>query len=146
LQDIQLFNAVIEALEEKLKGLQIDKIVAIESRGFIFGMPLAVKMGLPLVPIRKKGKLPAEKIEVSYQLEYGEAVIEMHRDAITAGERVVIIDDLLATGGTLQAAVALVEKLQGVVAATAFVVELEALGGRTMIENKRIEVMSVVSL
>ena len=133
MQDVQLFTAVIDALTKQLQGMQVDKIAAVESRGFIFGAPLAMKMGLPLVLIRKKGKLPAEKVEVSYQLEYGEAVIEMHKDAISSGEKVVIIDDLLATGGTTNAAIALVEKLEGNVVATAFVIELEALGGREKI-------------
>jgi adenine phosphoribosyltransferase len=99
-------------------------------------MPLAVKMQLPLVFIRKEGKLPAEKVEVAYQLEYGEAVIEMHKDSIVPGERVLIIDDLLATGGTTNAAVELVEKLQGKVVAAAFVVELEALGGREKMKKE----------
>jgi adenine phosphoribosyltransferase len=144
LQNIELFNETIGALAEKFKNHSIDKIAGIESRGFIFGMPLAVKMNLPFVPIRKKGKLPAKTVEATYNLEYGTAAIEIHADALNKGEKVLIIDDLLATGGTTNAAIELVEKLDANAVAAAFVLELSFLNGRKNIKSKNTEIVSLL--
>ncbi|MDR0485816.1 MAG: adenine phosphoribosyltransferase [Elusimicrobiota bacterium] len=144
LKDISLFNDVINCFADKFKSAQIDKIAAIESRGFILGAPLAVKLNKPFIPIRKKGKLPADKIEAAYSLEYGAAVIEMHKDALSAGEKVMLIDDLLATGGTVNAAVELIEKLNAVPVAAAFLIELIDLSGRASVKNKKLEIFSIL--
>lgn len=124
------FREVLESLAARYRDAEIEAIVAVESRGFIFGAPLAYILGVPFVTARKFGKLPYATINVAYQLEYGEAIIEMHTDALTPGQRVVIVDDLLATGGTTAATVELVEKLGGEVAGVAFVIELTFLNGR----------------
>lgn len=145
LQDISLFNEIIDFLSDKFKDYHIDKIAGIESRGFLFALPLAVKMNVPFIPIRKKGKLPAETVEASYQLEYGSATIEMHKDAVVEGENVLIIDDLLATGGTINAAVELVKKLKGNIPACAFIVELSFLEGRNAIDDKSVEIFSILN-
>ena len=129
LQEPKAFSYVVEKFKEEYKWKNIDKIAGIESRGFIFGAVLAKELGLPFVLIRKKGKLPAETVSQEYALEYGTDKIEMHKDAINAGERVLIVDDLLATGGTLLAACKLVEKLQGKVAGATVVIDLPELGG-----------------
>lgn len=118
---------------------QIDLVVGIEARGFIFGVPMALEFGAGFIPVRKPGKLPAEKVEAKYELEYGEGTIEIHRDAVEAGQRVLLVDDLLATGGTMAAALDLVEELQGVVVGISFLVELEALQGRRKLNGCRIE-------
>ncbi|MDR0823178.1 MAG: adenine phosphoribosyltransferase [Endomicrobium sp.] len=144
LKDIDLFNEIISALADKFKDYQIDKIAAIESRGFLFGMPLSVKLNLPFVPIRKKGKLPAETVQAAYSLEYGAAVIEMHIDALNKGDRVLIVDDLLATGGTVNSAVELIEKLDAKPVAAAFIIELLELSGRKSIKNKEVEISSIL--
>jgi adenine phosphoribosyltransferase len=144
LQDIALFNDVIDCFAQKFKDHKIDRIVGIESRGFLFGMPLAVKMNIPFAPIRKKGKLPYNKIDAAYDLEYGSAVVEIHSDAIKEGDRVLVIDDLLATGGTINAAVELIEKLKGKAVAAAFVLNLAFLNNRGSIRNKDIEVFTIV--
>jgi adenine phosphoribosyltransferase len=107
-------------------------------------MPLAVKLNIPFAPIRKKGKLPAEKVEAAYNLEYGSAIVEIHKDAIKSGDKVLIIDDLLATGGTINAAVDLIEKLNGNAVAAAFVISLEFLHGSTSIHKKDLEVFSII--
>jgi adenine phosphoribosyltransferase len=122
---------VIDALAQRLIGQNIDSVVAMESRGFIFGGALAVRLNAGFIPVRKPGKLPYRTDRVAYQLEYGEAELEIHRDAITPGARVVILDDLLATGGTAEATARLVEEQGGTVAVHAFVVELAFLGGRS---------------
>src|SRR6266498_1685008 len=114
------FVQVIDQLCDRLEGLQVDKVVAIESRGFIFGAPIAYKLGVGFVPARKLGKLPADTISAEYDLEYGTNTVEMHRDAIGKGENVVIVDDLLATGGTTRASVDLVEQLGGEIVELAF--------------------------
>lgn len=124
------FKEVLDTLAARYQGETVEAIVAVESRGFIFGAPLAYLLGVPFVTARKFGKLPYSTVNVAYQLEYGEAVIEMHTDALRPGQRVLIVDDLLATGGTTAATVALVEKLGGVVAGVAFVIELTFLNGR----------------
>ncbi len=124
------FKEVLDALAARYREARVEAVVAVESRGFIFGAPLAYLLGVPFVTARKFGKLPYETINVAYQLEYGEAIIEMHTDALTPGQRVLIVDDLLATGGTTAATVELVEKLGGEVIGVAFVIELTFLNGR----------------
>src|SRR5580765_4062760 len=123
-------RSVIDLLTDTLSGQKFDKVVGIEARGFIFAPALAYKLNAGFVPVRKPKKLPSQVESYSYDLEYGQDTVEIHRDSISPGERVVIADDLLATGGTAEAVVKLVEKLGGVVAALAFVVELEFLKGR----------------
>lgn len=130
LQDASLFSSVIDAFAEEMAKHEIDLIIGIESRGFIFSPALAYKMKKGFVPVRKKGKLPCETKQVSYSLEYGEAILEIHKDALEPGARVVIIDDLLATGGTAHAAAQLVEALGGKVELLVFLVELAFLKGR----------------
>jgi len=124
------FRAVIDGLKAHYGGAHIDLVLGIEARGFIFAPALAYALGEGFVPVRKHGKLPAEVCSVSYDLEYGTDTLEVHRDAIGAGDRVLIVDDLLATGGTAAAATRLVEQLGGTVAGLAFVIELTFLGGR----------------
>lgn len=129
LADPEAFDACLDLFAERLEPLNIDAIMGIESRGFIFGGALAYKMKKRFVPARKPGKLPYEKIRVEYELEYGTDALEIHKDAIAKGERVLVLDDLLATGGTASGACDLVRKLGGEVAAVAFVVELAFLNG-----------------
>lgn len=129
LQAPEAFRHAVDLLALKYAGEQIDQIVAIESRGFIFGAPLAYNLGSGFVPIRKLGKLPAETITVEYSLEYGTNTLEMHADAIRPGQRVLLVDDLLATGGSARAAIDLVERSGGTVVGVAFLVELEFLKG-----------------
>ena len=136
---------MIEFLYEKFKDEKVDYVAGIESRGFIFGAPLACKLGAGFVPIRKPNKLPAETIKESYSLEYGTDTIEMHRDAVKEGDRVVIIDDLLATGGTAVAACNLVKKVGAEVVAAAFIIELDPLKGREKIESKGVKVVSMLN-
>lgn len=130
LQHPAAFKASVDRLARALKGIKIDTIAVVESRGFTFGSALAYKLGTGVVLVRKPNKLPAQKIRQEYALEYGSDALEMHRDAIRPGQRVVIVDDLLATGGTALAVAKMVERLKGRVAALAFVVELDFLGGR----------------
>ncbi|RME98524.1 MAG: adenine phosphoribosyltransferase, partial [Chloroflexi bacterium] len=125
----------IDQLAEKYQDFDIDVIVGMESRGFIFGMPLAYKLGVGFVPIRKPGKLPAETISESYALEYGTNTLEIHKDAIEAGQRVLVVDDLLATGGTARATCNLVERLGGEVAGVSFIIELTFLNGRNQLQG-----------
>ena len=135
LSDGDLFSKVIDSFAKRYSAKDIDVIIGIESRGFIFGAPLAYKMGTSYVPVRKKGKLPYKTVETSYDLEYGSATIEMHVDAIRPGQKVVIVDDLLATGGTAAATCALVEKQGGHIVECAFVVELAFLNGRDKLKS-----------
>jgi len=130
LGDSEAFKSVIDSLTAYFSPKKITSVVGIEARGFMIGAPVAYKLGVGFVPARKKGKLPFKKYSIEYSLEYGSEFIEMHRDAISKGERVAIIDDLLATGGTAEATVRLVEKLGGKVAGIAFMVELDFLKGR----------------
>ena len=130
LSDAELFRVAIETFVAAVRPLDVTKVVGIDARGFLFGAPIAYALGLGFVPVRKKGKLPYRCESAAYQLEYGEAVVEMHVDALHAGERVVLIDDLLATGGTAAAAIKLIEKMGGVVAEVQFLIELEFLHGR----------------
>ena len=131
LSDANLLNQVIEHFVALYRDADVDVIVGVESRGFLFGVPIALRLGIPFVPARKIGKLPADTISYSYELEYGTATLEMHADAIQAGQKVVIVDDLLATGWTAKATAALVEQLGGTVEAFAFVIELAFLKGAT---------------
>lgn len=133
--DADGFKLAVDELIKCLDGVEFDLLVGIESRGFLFGAPIAYALGKPFVPIRKKGKLPYKTVEESYSLEYGTATIEVHEDAIKAGSRVVIIDDLIATGGSAKAAASLVEKLGATVARIAFLIELPDLGGRKTLEG-----------
>ncbi len=137
------FKATIDALVERYRGQPIDKVVGTEARGFIFGAPLAYALGVGFVPARKQGKLPGKATGHEYALEYGHDRIEMHDDAITPGERVLVIDDLLATGGTAQATVTLVRELGGVVSDCAFVVDLPDLGGRAKLEHMGLKVFTL---
>ena len=135
LKDPTAFRAAINNLVDHYRDASIDVIASIESRGHIFAAPLAYELGAGFVPIRKMGKLPAEKINVSYLLEYGAETLEMHTDAIAPGQRVLIVDDLIATGGSASAATQLVERLGGEVVGLAFLIELVDLGGRTHLPN-----------
>ncbi|MGM0410828.1 MAG: adenine phosphoribosyltransferase [Bacillota bacterium] len=135
LKDKEAFNAAIEAIKDNYKDLDIDYIVGIEARGFIVGTPLALAMNKGFIPIRKPGKLPAEKITASYDLEYGSNELELHRDAIDKGDKILIIDDLLATGGTVKAACDLVEKLGGDIVSVGFLLELKDLDGRDKLKG-----------
>lgn len=130
------FRIAIDELVTRYAGQKIDKIAAIESRGFIVGAPLAYRLGIGFVPIRKQGKLPAQTIGHDYELEYGADRIEMHVDAISKGERVLMVDDLIATGGTAEAACALIAKLGGEVVECAFLVDLPEVGGRRRLEQQ----------
>ncbi len=132
--DARGFRMAIDQLLHPYAGVQFDKVVGLEARGFILGGAVAHQLSAGFVPVRKKGKLPGTVISEDYQLEYGEAVVEIHDDAIRAGERVLIVDDLLATGGTAEAGIKLVERLGGEIIGCAFVVDLPELGGRKRIE------------
>lgn len=130
LQDKNGLKLAIDSIQDMLKEIDFDIVVGPESRGFIFGVPIAYNLNKGFVPVRKKGKLPCETVEKEYELEYGTAVIEIHKDAIQPGQKVVIIDDLIATGGTIEAIVELIEQLGGEVVKIAFLMELEGLEGR----------------
>ncbi|MDO4788427.1 MAG: adenine phosphoribosyltransferase [Johnsonella sp.] len=135
LQDPEGLTLAVDMIREELKGLDYDLIVGPESRGFIFGVPVAYAERKAFIPVRKKGKLPRETISMEYDLEYGSAVIEMHKDAIRPGQRVVIVDDLIATGGTTKAMVDLIEKLGGEVIKLCFIIELKGLKGRDKLQG-----------
>ena len=130
LQDADGLKLAIDSMQECLKDTDVDVIVGTESRGFMFGVPIAYNLHKPFVPVRKKGKLPCETVSRSYDLEYGSATIEMHRDSIKPGQKVAVIDDLIATGGTVEAAVKLIEELGGEVVKIVFLMELAGLKGR----------------
>lgn len=138
-QDADGLQMAIDALMEKLDGLEFDVIAGSESRGFVFGMPLAYNLHKPFVMIRKKGKLPRETVSVSYELEYGTAELEIHKDAILPGQKVVLIDDLIATGGTSKAMIQLVESLGGNVVTNLFLMELAGLNGRRQLEGYNVD-------
>lgn len=135
IQDPDGLKLSIDLMQEKLDGLDFDVVVGPESRGFIFGMPIAYNLHKSFVPVRKKGKLPCETVSMEYDLEYGSAVIEMHKDAIKPGQKVVIIDDLMATGGTIEAIIKLIESLGGEVVKVVFLMELAGLNGRDKIKG-----------
>lgn len=136
ISDGEALRKVIDGLEERYRGAGLSKVVGVESRGFIFGAALADRLGIGFIPVRKKGKLPADTIEKTYALEYGEATVEMHRDALEKGDRVVIIDDLLATGGTLEASCALVEELGASIHEIWVLIELGFLNGRERLSSR----------
>lgn len=129
----------IDGLKEALKGVEFDTVMGLESRGFIFGTPIAYEMKKGFVPVRKKGKLPRETVSAKYDLEYGQAEIEIHKDSIKPGDKVVIVDDLIATGGTLEACCKLVEQLKGEVAAIVVVMELAGLEGRKKLKGYNVK-------
>lgn len=139
LQDADGLHLAIDLIQEKLKDTEVDVIVGTESRGFIFGVPVAYNLHKPFVPVRKKGKLPCETIEMSYELEYGSASVEMHKDAILPGQRVAIIDDLIATGGTVEACARMIERLGGKVVKIVFLMELAGLKGREKLSGYDVE-------
>lgn len=139
LQDADGLALAIDLMQEKLRDVKFDLVVGPESRGFIFGVPIAYNLHKPFVPIRKKGKLPCETVSVKYELEYGTAELEIHRDAIKPGQRVVIIDDLIATGGTNEAIIKLIEDLGGEVVKTVFLMELAGLKGREKLAGYDVE-------
>jgi adenine phosphoribosyltransferase len=132
------YREAIDLMLEPYKDERIDIVVGMESRGFIFSAPMAYQLDAGLVPVRKLGKLPAETLTVEYALEYGSNTLEIHRDAIKPGQRVLIVDDLLATGGTVGGTIELVERLQGVVVGLAFLVELDFLKGRERLADRRV--------
>lgn len=139
LQDPDGLKLSIDLIQEKLEGLDFDVIAGTESRGFIFGVPVAYNMHKAFVPVRKKGKLPCETVSREYALEYGTAAIEIHKDAIKPGQKVVVIDDLIATGGTIEAAVKLIEELGGEVVKVVFLMELSGLKGRERLKDYDVE-------
>ncbi len=130
LKDGESFKAAIDGMLERIGKREVDVVVGMESRGFIFGAPIAYKLGVGFVPVRKLGKLPADVVSVEYDLEYGSASLEMHKDAMKPGAKVLIVDDLLATGGTVAGTIQLVKQLKGEIVALAFLIELTALKGR----------------
>ena len=138
LQDADGFKQTIDWLVEQVKDEKIDTVIGIESRGFIFGTPVAYQLGAGFVPVRKPNKLPWEKVSVSYDLEYGQDTVEMHKDALGEGHNVLIVDDLLATGGTARAVADLVEKVGGNIVKILFVVELDFLNGRDKLSDYNI--------
>jgi len=138
MQNPDAFKYACDVLYERYKNQKIDKIVAIDARGFVFGGVLAYKLNVGFVPVRKKGKLPSSTIQADYTLEYGVNTVEMHNDSISKSERVVIVDDLIATGGTIAAAVKLVKQLGGQVIECAFIVELPDLKGREKISEQTV--------
>lgn len=139
LQDADGLHLAIDTMQEKIRDLEYDVVVGPESRGFIFGTPIAYNNHKPFVLIRKKGKLPCETVERSYDLEYGQATIEMHKDSIKSGQRVLIVDDLIATGGTTEAMIKLIESLGGKVVGIVVLMELAGLKGRERIADYRLE-------
>jgi adenine phosphoribosyltransferase len=141
LKEPDAFREVIDQMADQVRDEQIELVVGMESRGFIFSAPLAYKLGAGFVPVRKLGKLPAETIEVEYSLEYGTATLEIHKDAISAGQRVLIVDDLLATGGTVMGTIELVRRLGGEIAGLSFMVELSALHGREQLGEFKIHAL-----
>ncbi|HUE75726.1 MAG TPA: adenine phosphoribosyltransferase [Chloroflexota bacterium] len=143
LKDPEALRSAIDHLTEPFRDRGVDLVVGVESRGFIFAAPIAQTLGAGFIPVRKLGKLPAESVRVEYALEYGSNVLEIHRDAIKPGQRVLIVDDLLATGGTALAAIQLVQKLGGHVVGSAFLVELTFLEGRQRLAGH--EITSIIS-
>ena len=144
IKDKNAFKECIDRLTKITKNLEFDKIAAIESRGFIFASPLSYNLSKPNILLRKKNKLPAEKYSVDFQLEYGKSTLEIHKDSIEAKEKVIIIDDLIATGGTAQAAGKLIEKSGGEVLGFVFVINLFDLGGKELLEKKGYKIYSLI--
>jgi adenine phosphoribosyltransferase len=141
LASAEAFRSACDRLADRYRGVPLDAVATIESRGFTFGAVLAYQLGLGVVPVRKAGKLPAETISATYELEYGKAVLEVHRDAIRPGQRILVIDDLLATGGTAVATRDLILELGGELAGYGFLIELLALGGRARLGGARVETL-----
>ncbi len=139
LQDADGLHLAIDSMQKLLEGLDFDVVVGAESRGFVFGTPIAYNLHKPFVLVRKKGKLPCETVSKEYDLEYGSATIEMHKDSIKPGQRVVLVDDLIATGGTIEAAAQLVEELGGEVVKIIFLMELAGLKGRDRLSKYSVE-------
>lgn len=139
LQDADGLQLAIDTMQDLVKDLEYDVVVGAESRGFIFGAPIAYNNHKPFVLIRKKGKLPCETIEKEYELEYGSATIEMHKDSIKPGQKVLVVDDLIATGGTTEAMVKLIEELGGEVVSLVFLIELAGLNGREKLKGYRVD-------
>lgn len=138
LADAQAFNLMIHLLAERYIGQHIDQVVSVEARGFILGAALAYKLNAGLVPVRKPGKLPSATLRVAYELEYGQDTLEVHQDALAPGARILLVDDVLATGGTMQAALQLLQPLQCQVVEIAFLIELGALQGRQRLHEQRV--------
>ncbi|MEO8468530.1 MAG: adenine phosphoribosyltransferase [Chloroflexota bacterium] len=138
LKDAAAYKEAIGQMLDPYRGEQIDLVVGMESRGFIFSAPMAYELDAGLVPVRKLGKLPAETLSVEYALEYGSNTLEIHRDAIQPGQRVLVVDDLLATGGTVHGTIELIERLKGEIVGLAFLVELDFLHGRDRLEGRRV--------
>ena len=143
LKSPEAFDHAIDRFADVCSGRSFDAVCGIDARGFLFAAPLALRLGKPLVPVRKAGKLPARTVSATYSLEYGEAAVEMHADAVRGGERVLIVDDVLATGGTLAAAANLIGAAGGVVAGAAVLVELADLGGRNAVDG--CDVLSLIT-
>lgn len=135
LQDADGLALAIDSMRKLLEGIDFDVVVGTESRGFIFGVPIAYALHKAFVPVRKKGKLPLDTIFKEYDLEYGSAVVEMHRDSIKPGQKVVVVDDLIATGGTIEASIQMIEELGGEVVKVIFLMELAGLKGRERLKN-----------
>lgn len=144
MSDGKAYQYATHQIVEYARQKEIDMVVGPEARGFIVGCPVAYELGTGFAPARKKGKLPRETVEVTYELEYGEATLQLHKDAIKLGQKVLICDDLLATGGTIHACIELVEKLGGVVVGCAFLIELLELNGRKRINEENYEVFSLM--
>lgn len=143
IQDPDGLKLAVDGLAEQLRDVDFDVVVGPESRGFIFGVPVAYLLGKGFIPVRKKGKLPRETVSTKYELEYGQAEVEMHKDAIRPGQKAVIVDDLIATGGSAQAAAKLIEKLGGQVVRMVFVMELAGLEGRKQLSGYDIKSLIV---
>lgn len=143
LQDVQVFRKLIDSFVHRYQGMQLDAIAAIDARGFILGAPLAYELGLSLVPVRKKGKLPFDTVTQDYDLEYGSATIELHTDAFNSGDRVLVMDDLIATGGTMLAACELVTKLGAKVVETAAIIDLPDLKGGDKLRRAGFDVYAI---
>lgn len=144
-QDPELCTELIEHIYQSVKDLEIDAVAGIEARGFLLGPQLALRLGVPFIPVRKAGKLPYKTIQYSYDLEYGSATIEMHEDAVQKGAKVLIHDDLLATGGTADAAAELIKKLHGEVAAFSFLVNLDFLSGKDLLSKHTNTILCVAN-
>jgi adenine phosphoribosyltransferase len=136
LKDPDAYREAISLMLEPYRGQKIDVVVGMESRGFIFSAPMAYELGAGLVPVRKLGKLPAETLSIEYALEYGSNTLEIHRDAIEPGQKALVVDDLLATGGTVKGTIELIERLKGDIVGLAFLVELEFLNGRDRLDGR----------
>ena len=144
IKDKDAFKNCIEQVSKVLSGIQYDKIAAIESRGFIFASPLSYNLSKPYILLRKKDKLPAERYSVDFELEYGKSTLEIHKDSINTKDKVIIIDDLIATGGTAEAAAKLIEKSGGEVAGFVFIINLFDLGGKELLEKKGYKSFSIM--